>query len=126
MNVYIIYIIIACCWYGFPWPSPATRPHHPSLLVGPQCCILYQCRAVVDRLIAGCPFLASLSEGVYRSTSLMSLYIYIYIYIYIYHPQADCFVVSQIFNVARHTGRFKLGLKPAYLYVSSGIMMHLY
>ena len=39
-----------------------------------------------------------------------------YIYIY-YHPQTDCFVVSQLFNVARHIGCLKLGLKPAQLYV---------
>ena len=30
-------------------------------------------------------------------------YIYIYIYIYIYcHPQTDCFVLSELFSVARH------------------------
>ena len=40
------------------------------------------------------------------------------IYIYIYcHPQTDCFVVSQLFSVARHVGCLKLGLKPAQLYV---------
>ena len=50
----------------------------------------------------------------------LSLYIYIYIYTYIYtycHPQTDSFIVSQLFSVARHTGRFKLSLKPAQLYV---------
>ena len=37
----------------------------------------------------------------------------IYIYIYIYcHPQSDSFVVSQLFSVARHAGRLKLGSKP--------------
>ena len=41
-----------------------------------------------------------------------------HIYIYIYcHPQTDCFVVSQLFHVARHVGRLKLGLKPAQLYI---------
>ena len=43
-------------------------------------------------------------------------YIYIYIYIYCYQ-QTDCFVVSELFSVARHIGRLKLGLKPAQLYV---------
>ena len=33
------------------------------------------------------------------------------------HPQTDCFVVSQLFSVARHVGRLKLGSKPAQLYV---------
>ena len=39
-------------------------------------------------------------------------------YIYIYsNPQTDCFVVSLLFNVARHVGHFKLGSKPAQLYI---------
>ena len=39
-------------------------------------------------------------------------------YIYIYcHPQKDCFVVSQLFRVARNVGRLKLGSKPVQLYV---------
>ena len=43
-----------------------------------------------------------------------------FIYIYIYcHPQTDCFfVVSQLFSVARHVGRLKLGSKLAQLYIS--------
>ena len=49
--------------------------------------------------------------------------IYIYIYIYIYcHPQIDCFVVSQLFSVARHAGCFKVKLKPAQLYVRLSIL----
>ena len=36
---------------------------------------------------------------------------YIYIYIYI-HPQTECFVVSQIISMARHTRCFQLGSKP--------------
>ena len=40
------------------------------------------------------------------------------IYIYIYcHPQALCFVVSQLFSLARHLGRLKLGSKPTQLQV---------
>ena len=43
----------------------------------------------------------------------------IHIYIYIYcHPQTDCFVVSQLFGVARHVGHWKLGSKPAQRYAS--------
>ncbi len=46
------------------------------------------------------------------------LYIYIYIYIYIYcHQNTDSFVVSQLFSMARHGGRLKLGSKPTQLYV---------
>ena len=53
----------------------------------------------------------------------MYVYIYIYIYIYIYcHPQADSFVVSQLISVARHAGHFKLGLKPAQLYIRLSII----
>ena len=42
---------------------------------------------------------------------------YIYIYIYIYsHPQTDCFVLSELFSVARHAGRSKPESKPVQLY----------
>ena len=38
--------------------------------------------------------------------------------IYIYsHPQTDCFVLSELFSVARHAGRSKPGSKPVQLYV---------
>ena len=37
------------------------------------------------------------------------------------HPQTDCFVVSQLFSVARHGGRLKLESKPARLYVRLSI-----
>ena len=49
----------------------------------------------------------------------LSIYLYIYIYIYIIncHPQTDCFIVSQLFRVARHVGRLKLGSKLAQNYV---------
>ena len=44
--------------------------------------------------------------------------IHTHTHIYIYsHPQADCFVLSELFSVARHVGRSKLGSKPIQLYV---------
>ena len=46
------------------------------------------------------------------------LYKYIYIYIYIYsQPQTDCFVLSELFSVARHAGRSKPESKPVQLYL---------
>ena len=33
------------------------------------------------------------------------------------HPQTDCFVLSELFSVARHVGRSKQGSKPIQLYV---------
>ena len=40
----------------------------------------------------------------------------IYIYIYIYcHPQTDCFILSELFSVARPAGRSKPGSKPVYM-----------
>ena len=48
------------------------------------------------------------------------IYIYIVIHrqtVFLYH----CFVVSQLFSVARHVGRLKLGSKPAQLYVRLNI-----
>ena len=48
----------------------------------------------------------------------MKIYISLYIYIYIYtHPQTDCFVLSELFSVARHSGCLKPGSKPVQLYV---------
>ena len=43
----------------------------------------------------------------------LSLYIYIYIYC---HPQTDCFVLSELFGVARHAGRLKPGSIPVHFY----------
>ena len=48
------------------------------------------------------------------SVGLSHIYIYIYIYC---HPQTDCFVLSELFSVARHAGRSKPGSKPVQLYV---------
>ena len=47
-------------------------------------------------------------------THTHTLYIYIYSY-----PYTDCFMLSQLFSVARHAGSFKLGLK---LYVRLRIL----
>ena len=38
------------------------------------------------------------------------------------HLQTDCFVVSRIFSVTRCVRRFKLGLKPAQIYVRLSII----
>ena len=35
----------------------------------------------------------------------------------------DCFIVSQLFSVARHVRCFKLGLKPTQLYVRLCIIL---
>ena len=37
------------------------------------------------------------------------------------HIQTDCFIVSQLFSIARHVWRLKLGSKPAQLYVRHSI-----
>ena len=43
---------------------------------------------------------------------------------YIYsHQGTDCFVVSQLFSVARHVGLLKLRLKPTQLYVRLRILL---
>ncbi len=46
---------------------------------------------------------------------------FIYMYIF-FHPQIDCFVVSQLFSVITHKGRFKLGSKPVQLYARPDIL----
>ena len=53
-------------------------------------------------------------KSVWRNfTSFMQQYIHIYIYS---HPQTDCFILSELFSVARHAGRSKPGSKPVQLY----------
>ena len=52
-----------------------------------------------------------------RNLSILKL-LYIYIYIYIYsHPQTDCFILTELFSVARHVGCSKPGSKLIQLYV---------
>ena len=51
-----------------------------------------------------------------NSGNLFNDLVYIYKYIYC-HPQTDCFVLSELFSVARHVGRSKPGSKPVQLYV---------
>ena len=63
-------------------------------------------------------------RGVMRNV-VVNIYLYIYVCVCVCvwcHPQTDSFVVSQLFSVARHAGRFKLGLKPAQLYVRLSII----
>ena len=64
------------------------------------------------------------SFDIHSSHLLVYICIYIYIYIYAYifcHPHTDCFVVSQLFSVARHVGRLKLETKLAQHYVRLSI-----
>ena len=49
----------------------------------------------------------------------MYLYIHVYVCIYIYiysHPQTDCFILSELFSVARHAGCSKPESKPVKIY----------
>ena len=52
------------------------------------------------------------------------IYMYIYIYIYIHcHPQTDCFILSELFSVARHVGHSKPGSKPIQLYIRQSLRL---
>ena len=62
------------------------------------------------------------AKSTYTHLEYTHTHTHIYIYIYIYcHPQTDCFVVSQLFSVARHVGRLKMGSGPAQIYVRLSI-----
>ena len=55
----------------------------------------------------------------FNETSLNKTMLPNYTHTYIYcHPQTDCFVLSELFSVARHAGRSKPGSKPVQLYVT--------
>ena len=68
---------------------------------------------------------ANLGDNTVSVARYIYIYIYIYTYIYIYiyiYQQPDSFVVSQLFSVARLTGRLKLGSRPDQLYVRLSII----
>ena len=94
-NIYddniIIIIVMSCYQHGYPWPSLDTPSYFPLLPVGLLGYIPYRHRAAVCRFelvvlpllghVRGstgvlhlwvCPYFSS-SEGVHRSTTLMSL-----------------------------------------------------
>ena len=79
--------------------------------------ILNACTKKVFKLIEGTTYIyIYIYKYVYVIDTTM-LYMYsIYIFLYC-HPQTDGFIISQLFSVARHTGHFKLGSKPAQLYI---------
>ena len=67
-----------------------------------------------------CP--TAVGSSIFSSNLFSMTFTYLYIYIYIYcQPQTDCFIVSQLFSVARHVGRLKLGSKTTQLYVRLSI-----
>ena len=75
-----------------------------------------------DPYLGGCEFICVIAMCCFVALVTKRWYIYIYIYILIdCHPQTDCFVASQLFSVARHVGRLKLGSKPAQLQVRLSI-----
>ena len=51
-----------------------------------------------------------LQTTIVRQITLSNIYIYS-------HPETDCFVLSELFSVARHGGRSEPGSKPVQLYV---------
>ena len=58
-----------------------------------------------------------------RCYQFFYIYIYVCVCVCVYcHPRTDCFVVSQLFSVARHVGCLKLGSKPTQLYVRFSIL----
>ena len=50
--------------------------------------------------------------GLEKNSKLNKLEVFIYS-----HPQTDCFVLSELFSVARPAGRSKPGSKPVQLYI---------
>ena len=64
----------------------------------------------------------------YRQQIYVCVCVYIYIYIYVcvcvcILSSTDCFIGSQLISVARHVGRFKLGLKPGQIYIRLSIIL---
>ena len=69
LNMKGFIIIMSCHQHGYPWPSLATPPYHPSLLAGPPGYIPYLHRMLyVGRSVFAWP-----CDGAHKSTSLISL-----------------------------------------------------
>ena len=93
-----------------------------------ECWVLSKAASSTMFLVFGMlrPRIEPRSSGLLANTLLirpMTPFFDIYIYIYIYIlSSTDCFVVSQLFSMAREVGRLKVGSKPAQLYVRLGII----
>ena len=68
------------------------------------------------RIFSFIPFQRVLAWFKYANSLVQVLDLGNYIYIYC-HLEIDCFVVSQLYSVARHVRHLKLGLKSTQLYV---------
>ena len=66
-------------------------------------------------------FLLNLDNIALNTHTHTRIYIYIYMYMCVFSSPDRLFLVSQLFSVARHVGRLKLGLKPAQLNVRLSI-----
>ena len=88
-------------WLLIPFPRIIT-----AMLIVPLVCV---CVCIYIYIYIYIKYIHTVSLS-----SSLSLSIYIYIYC---HPQTDCFILSELFSVARHVGRLKLGFKPIQLYV---------
>ena len=102
---------------SFPWISQLTFDLYLIMLNAKQGGIKYYFFESLVWLDLGLTPPQTIGE---QSNNYASIYMYIYIYIYIYiysHPHIECFVVLQVFSVARHARCLKLGSKPGWLYV---------
>ena len=123
---------------AFPKAPALLEPHHQIVL-----CHIFRTFVGVCVCVGGLP-LFRVAVGVFYSPKRLGKYFldklnqkilmnynpqyykYIYIYIYIYICMyivihRHCFVVSQLFSVARHVERLKLGSKPSQLYARLSI-----
>ena len=75
------------------------------------------CRVLVQRMECSRYILNPTERQLEKTTNLLIERLYMHC-----HPETDCFAVSQLFRVARHTGCFKLGPKPAQLYIRLSIL----
>ena len=113
--------------FGITWPG--IEPRSPGLLVNTQLIRLmghingYQCKINSGlKIHQNSTCINSVNQYTQTHTHNTHTHTHTYIYIYIYthkycHPETDCFVLSELFSVARHAGRSKPGSKPTQLYV---------
>ena len=99
-----LYRTVCGCWFDLQW----WRSQYALLMRPNKVKTAVKCSICHMEVLARVHCLRSMDDV------LLLTYTYIYIYC---HPQTDCFILSELFSVARHAGRSKLGSKPVQLYI---------
>ena len=104
-------------FWDFGMTRPGIEPRSPGLLAN-TLPTRTKGAIIVDLLSDLLILMVFQPVQIYLITGTSGIRFIVHLYIYIYcHPQTDCFVISELFSVARHVRRSKPGSKPIQLYI---------